>query len=134
MTSTEEHINAIRMLLKDVEDKVRSESAVDMQKIVGFSCSEASCDLFALLLHKKNLITPGFNINHRFFASDKIAKKKFSYDFPRKETLINLLVRQEGFREKLCYGREKKKEVVEKCIANTFKIKGTIEELIGETI
>ncbi len=134
MTNVEEHIKAVRALLKDVESKVRTGTIVEAQKIVGFSCSEASCDLFGILLHKKNLITPGFNINHRFFASEKIAKKKFSFDFQEKERLISMLVKQEGFRERLCYGKEKEKEVVEKCIANAFKIKEAVEGLIGETI
>lgn len=134
MTSIEEHVKSVKVLMKDVDDKVRADTIVEAQKLVGFACSEASCDIFALMLHKKNLITPGFNVNHRFFASEKIAKKRFEYDFPQKSTLLGLLVKQEDFREKLCYGRERKRDAVEQCIKNAYKIKGIIEEAIGESI
>ncbi len=134
MTSIEEHVKSAKALLKDVEDKVRLGTIVEAQKLVGFACSEASCDLFALMLHKKSLITPGYNVNHRFFASDKIANKRFGYDFPHKRDLLRLLVKQEDFREKLCYGRQRKKDDVEQCIKNAHKIKDIIEEILGERV
>ena len=134
MTSTEEHIKSIKVLMNDVDDKVRADMIVEAQKLVGFACSEASCDMFALMLHKKNLITPGFNVNHRFFASEKIAKKKFAYNFPQKSALLNFLVKQENFRERLCYGRDKKKDAVEQCIKNVYKIKAIVENVLGEAI
>lgn len=134
MTSVEEHRKSIKSLLKDVEDKVRADTIVGMQKLIGFSCSEAACDMLALMLHKKNLITAGFNVNHRFFLSQNIANKKFGFDFPRKHELLDLLVKQETSRTFLCYGRERDRKVVEECIKNTYKIKEIVEELIGEPV
>ncbi len=64
MASVEEHVKNARELLKDIDEKIRSDLIVERQKIIGFAASEISCDLLAILLHKKNLITPGFNVNH----------------------------------------------------------------------
>ena len=77
MTSIEDHKNSIKELIKDINEKIRSDLLVERQKLIGFSASEAACDLFALLLHKKSLISPGFNVNHRFFVSEKSAEERF---------------------------------------------------------
>ena len=134
MTSIEEHRKSISNLLKDVEDKVKAGTILEMQKLIGFSCSEAACNIFALFLHKKNLITAGFNVNHRFFASDKIARQKFAFEFQKKSELLNLLVKQENFRELICYGREKEKPLIENCIKNVYAIKEIAEEVLGESV
>ncbi|MBS3056593.1 MAG: hypothetical protein J4473_04120 [Candidatus Aenigmarchaeota archaeon] len=134
MTSPEAHKESVRILVEDVKEKLRSETAVHRQKLIGFACSEASCDLLAILLHKKNLIDPGFNVNHRFFVSTKIAASKFDYDFPSKRKLLLLLVNQEEYKNQLCYGKPKEKGVVLKCIENFFEIKKIIEKEVGEEI
>lgn len=134
MTSEEEHKKSIKDLLEDINEKVRSNLIVERQKLIGFSASEISCDLLALLLHKKNLISPGFNVNHRFFVSEKTARERFNFDFPQKEKLIPLLVKQEEFRTFLCYGREKGREIVEKAIENMSKIKEIVEKITGEDL
>ncbi len=134
MPAAEEHIKSARRLLRDVEDKVKADTIVEMQKLIGFACSEAACDMFALMLHRKHHIAPGFNVNHRFFASQRIAGKRFGFDFPHKNTLLDLLVRQENFRILLCYGRERDRQVVEDCIRNVYQIKALAEEIITEAI
>jgi len=134
MTLIEVHKENVRNLIEDIEEKLRAEIAVKRQKLIGFSGSEASCDLLAILLHKKNLISPGFNINHRFFASIKIAERRFDFDFPSKQELISLLVKQEEYRTLLCYGKPKQENIVTNCTKNLFEIKKIIEKEIGERI
>ena len=134
MTLIEIHKENVKNLIEDIEEKLRAETAVKRQKLVGFACSEASCDLLAILLHKKNLIDPGFNINHRFFASVKIAERRFNFDFPSKRELISLLVKQDEYRTLLCYGKPKEQNDVTLCIKNLFEIKRIIEKEIGEKI
>lgn len=73
------HKENARNLIEDIEEKLRLDVAIKRQKLVGFACSEASCELLSILLHKKNLISPGFNVNHRFFASEKIVKRRFDF-------------------------------------------------------
>ena len=132
MTTIEEHNKIIKGFLDDINEKIRANLLVERQKIVGFSASEAATNLFALLLHKKNLVEPGFNVNHRFFASEKIAKSKFDYEFPKKEEIIKLLINQESCRDKLCYGKEKEADIVDSAVKNLFKLKDIINSIIGE--
>lgn len=134
MTSVEEHVKNIKELLNDINEKARSDLIVERQKIIGFAASEISCDLLALFLHKRNLILPGFNVNHRFFSSEKSARERFDFDFPDKNKLIKLLVSQENYRTLLCYGKSKKRKVVEGAIENMQQIKDVIEKLTGESI
>lgn len=134
MTSEGEHRRSIKELLDDISEKVRADLLIERQKLIGFSASEASCNMLALLMHKKGLITPGFNVNHRFFASEKVAEEKLGFDFPEKVSLISLLVKQERYRTLLCYGRSKEKGVVQETIANMNRIKQAIERLLGEEI
>lgn len=134
MTSVEGHAKNIRELLRDIEEKIRSDLILERQKLVGFAASEVACELLALLLHKRNLISPGFNINHRFFASEKSARERFNFDFPEKDSLLPLFVSQEDYRTSLCYGKVKEKKVVEDAIKNMYKIKLIIEKEIGEVI
>lgn len=134
MTSVEEHKKSIQELVKDIHEKIRGNLLVERQKLIGFSASEASCDLLALLLHKKNIISPGFNVNHRFFRSEKSAHERLDFDFPEKEKFLKLLVRQEYFREQLCYGRAKEKSTVEEAIRNMFFLKELVENILKEEI
>ena len=129
MTTIEEHNKIIKGFLDDINEKIRANLLVERQKIIGFSASEAATNLFAILLHKKSLVEPGFNVNHRFFASEKIANVKFDYEFPKKEEIIQLLVNQEGFRDKLCYGKEKAADIVDSAVKNLFKLKELIDSI-----
>lgn len=132
MTTIEEHKRVLKELEKDIKEKIRRKIIVERQKLIGFATSEASTNSFAVLLHKKSLISPGFNINHRFFASIERAKEKFAYNFPSKEKILRLLVKQENFRDKLYYGKYKKPELVRNAIKNYFKLKSIIEKELGE--
>ena len=76
----------------------------------------------------------GYNINHRFFASEKIAQRRFDFEFPEKNNLIPLLVKQDESRTLLCYGKPKENNVVNNCIKNLFEIKKIIEKEVGEKI
>lgn len=134
MTTLEEHKKIINELIEDINEKIRSGLLLERQKIIGFASSEASVNIFAVFLHKNNLISPGFNVNHRFFASVKRARDSFSFDFQKKDEILELLVAQDEFRNKLCYGRDKEDFIAESAVQNLFKLKKIIEGLIGEEI
>lgn len=131
MTSIKEHLETAKILEEELEEKLRKNDVVRAQKIVGFAASEAATNLFAALLHKKKLISEGFNVNHLFFSSQKQAELRFDLDLPEKTTLLTLLVKQEGFREKLCYGRQKDEKIVLSAIENFYKIKELLEKNMG---
>lgn len=119
-------------LVSDIEEKIRMNIATQRQKIIGFSASEASVNLFSILLHKKNLITPGFNVNHNFFSSSQRSLAYFPQEFQNKEEIMELLVRQEEYRVLLCYGKDKSGDTVNKAIKNFYKLKEIIDMTIGE--
>jgi len=128
MTTIEEHKEIVREFIDDINEKLRANLLLERQKIIGFAASEAAANLFAIFLHSKNLIEPTFNINHRFFASQRIAERKFDFDFPHKEKILKLLIKQEDFRNKLCYGKRKNLDVVNNTIKNLFEIKDIIDK------
>lgn len=127
MPSIEEHEKTIKELIEDIEEKIRLNLVVKRQKIIGFSVSEASINLFALYLHKKGLIELGFNVNHLFFASKKRAENTFDFDFRNKPEILSLLTKIEGLRNRLCYGREKEPKDVNEAIELLFKLKNILE-------
>ena len=127
MTTEDEHKSIQDELEEDINEKINRGILSKRQKLIGFSTSEASTNLFARLLHKKELINPGFNVNHRFFASLQKAKDKFDFEFPNKEEILVLLVGQENFREKICYGKSKEDTLVKNAVKNYFKLKDLIE-------
>ncbi len=132
MTTIEEHKKIINEFLDDINEKIKAGLVAERQKIIGFAASEAATNLFALLLHLKNLIEPSFSLNHRFFASKNIAENSFNFNIPEKEKLLELLIKQEEFRNKLCYGRDKEAEIVRQAIENLFELKNIIEEIKEE--
>ncbi len=134
MSSVEEHKTAVKELLEDISEKIRAGLLLRRQKIIGFAASEASTNLFALFLHKKELISPGFNVNHKFFASPKRAKDTFQEVFEKKDSLLELLIQQELFRDKLCYGKSKDEKTVQEAVKNVFELKKLVEELLGEQV
>lgn len=134
MTTLNEHKLIISELIEDINEKIRSDLLLDRQKIVGFATSEAATNIFAYLLHKLSLISPGHNVNHNTFASIKRAEDKYQFDFKSKDEILKLMVKQEDYRNKLCYERQKTKEVVERAVKNLFVIKKKIEEIIGEEL
>jgi hypothetical protein len=128
MPSIEEHEKTVKELLEDIEEKIRLNLVAKRQKIIGFAVSEAATNLFAIYLHKNNLIEPGFNINHSFFASEKKAENIFSYSFQNKSETISYLVKIEQLRNRLCYGREKSAKEANEAISFLYKLKSTLEE------
>jgi|SRR3989344_2493864 len=134
MASLESHKNTVKELIDDINEKIKAGLLAQRQKIVGFAASEASTNMFAFFLHKKELISPGFNINHKFFASTKRAKDTFKEVFEEKNKIIEFMVKQEGFRDQLCYGKDKDEKTVIEAAKNLFELKQLLEKILGEEI
>jgi|SRR3989338_5552607 len=128
MASIEEHEKTANELIEDIEEKIRLGITAKRQKIIGFAASEAATNLFSIFLHKNNLISPGFNVNHSFFVSERRAQEAFTSDFRNKQEILDYLVRIEELRNRLCYGREKEAGEVNEAIEKLFKLKKILEE------
>lgn len=134
MTSAEEHLKAIQQFLEDIHEKIRSNLLVERQKIIGFTASEAATNLLEYFLHKKEVIPAGFRVNHRYFTSERKAQSYLDFEFSHKKEIISLMIKQEEFREVLCYGKEKEGEKVSAAITNLNKIKTIITQELGEEL
>lgn len=134
MTTIDNHKAILRELLEDIDEKIRKDIILERQKILGFALSEASAHMLAVLLLKNKLVSSGFTINHRYFCSEQRARERLKMDFPGKDEIIPLLVKQEQARDRLCYGRDKNRKEVEEAIANISRLKTIIEDKLGEPL
>lgn len=134
MTSVEEHLKTLKQMEEDIKQKIRENTVLERQKIIGFAVSEGALNCFAIFLHKNNIISEGFNVNHKWFGSEKLAKKHLPSDFTKKEIIIPKLVEIELLRDRLCYGKEKSLKEVERAIKLFFDVKRDISDMIGEEL
>jgi|SRR3989344_856912 len=134
MTSMEEHKKNFEQFMADINEKIRANLLIDRQKIIAFDASEAATNLFEYFLHKKNAIPAGFQTNHNYFSSEKMAERYLDFDFPKKVEIIYLMVNQEKLRNLLCYGKEKELVKIKEAIDNLNKINEIISEEIGEAL
>lgn len=134
MTTLQEHRNIIHAMEDDLKEKIRMNVLADRQNIVGFAVSEGAVNMFAYFLHKKQLISPGFNVKHNIFASQKRAESQFPFLFSHKDELLKALVRVEMLCDRLCYGKKKPEAEVEEAVSLFFQIKKIIENELGEQL
>ncbi|MBI2632062.1 hypothetical protein HYW75_03600 [Candidatus Pacearchaeota archaeon] len=127
----EDHNKRLQESLKVIEESIEK-GIVERQRTIGFSISAACSDMFEILLHKKDLISPGFMIKHERFNSQNKIKEKFPFDFPRKEETIKLISEIEKMRNPLCYGKPQKEDSIKKVIENFNKLKEIFKEEINE--
>ncbi len=96
------------------------------QRIIGLHASRGIIELLSLFLHTKKLIDEGFQLNLRWFKSNKVGDKL--PEFENKKDIISKLTKLENICEILSYGSEKPVDKTKEAI-NLFK---ELEELLGE--
>ena len=112
----EEHEKAYREHLKNIERFIE-EGITENQRNIGFNVSQGSVELFAIHLHKLNLLQgSGDQFDHRIFKSENLIKKKIPFMFPSRKEILKLMEELENERIALCYGNRKPKERIEKSI------------------
>lgn len=84
---------------------IEMEGLEKSQRIVGLHASRGIMELLSMLLHKKKLVDKGFQLNHRWFKSEKVASKL--PDFEDKKEIISKMVKLENLCEALAYGAQK---------------------------
>lgn len=118
----ESHLENLKESIKEIEEAI-TEGLTNKQRSLGFHTSAAAIDFLEIILHKNNLIDPGFVIKHEWFNSKRKISEKFHFDFPNKKEIIKLITNIENIRNKLCYGRRQEKEILENLIKNFNKLK-----------
>lgn len=106
--SFEEHKRIIFKWALEVEGLEKS------QRIIGLHASRAIIELLSIFLHKNKLVDEGFQLNHRWFKSDKVISKL--PEFGNKTEIVIKLVELENLCERLSYGTQKPTKDTEKAI------------------
>lgn len=98
------------------------------QRIIGTHASRGAVELLSSYLHRINKMDIGSQVNHRWFKSEKV-KDRFP-DFPKKEKIINKMIKLENACESLTYSSKK----TEKEIKDAVKLFGELETIFEELI
>ncbi len=98
------------------------------QRVIGLNASRGILELLSLYLHKKKLVLSGFQINHRWFKSNKIYEK--IPDFEGKNEILEKLIRLENICEKISYGTSKSVEEIEEAIKLFNVLEDKIKKLL----
>lgn len=120
----ESHLKNLKESIEVIEESIEK-GLVERQRNIGFNASAACIDMLEMLLHKNNLIDPGFIIKHEWFRSANRLKEKFPFDFPKKSEIISLISKIEEKRDVLCYGKPQKIDAIQEVLDdfNTLKKK-----------
>ena len=128
----EEHEKAYKEHLDNLNSAIEN-GIEECQRNIGFNISQGSVELFAIFLHKFNLIhSSGDQIDHRIFKSKNLIEKKLSFDFSQKKKILELMKKIEEERNALCYGSRKPKSRVEKIIIDFNELRKIINKEIED--
>lgn len=119
----EDHLKAYKEH-RDSIDWAIDRGIINSQRIIGMHASRAITELFSTFLHKINAIEAGFQINHRWFKSEKVSEK--FPDFPEKDNIIKKFRDLELKSENLTYGSQKSEEE----IRAVLKLFNEVEKII----
>lgn len=100
------------------------------QRTVGLNASRAIVELLSAYLHKKKLVDEGFQLNHRWFKSEKVSEK--IPNFENKKEIIQKMVVLENSSETLTYGAPKSREIIKEIIELFNEIEKIILGMLNE--
>ena len=123
----ETHLKNLKESFEVIEESIEK-GLVERQRNIGFNTSAACIDMLEMLLHKHDLIDPGFVIKHEWLKSSNKIKEKFPFDFPKKNEIISLMSKIEEKRDVLCYGKPQKIEILQEVIKNFNELKKKFKE------
>ena len=66
----ESHLENLEESFREIENAVK-EGLEKKQRTIGFHTSSAAIDMLEIILHKNNLIDPGFVIKHEWLNSKR---------------------------------------------------------------
>ncbi|MBI3034926.1 hypothetical protein HYY71_01255 [Candidatus Woesearchaeota archaeon] len=100
------------------------------QRIIGLHTSRAIIDLLSIHLLKKEKISPGKQINHRWFKSLRASGK--IPNFPNKKQIVEKIVELELLCEKLTYGSKRPETEAKKALDLFHELESKIRGLENE--
>ena len=126
--NVEAHLRNLRESLELIEESI-GVGLVERQRTIGFNTSAASADMLEIMLHRRDLIDPGFIVKHEWMKSRRKTQERFQFDFPKKEEILSLMTRIEEKRNTLCYGKPQKDETIRGVIENFNTLKKIFREV-----
>ena len=124
----EEHEKAYKEHLNNINRAIE-EGVEENQRNLGYNISQGAVELFAILLHRLNLLQgSGDQLDHRIFKNKNLIEKKIPPTFTSKEKILEIMKNIEEERIALCYGNRKPKERIEKTIMNFQELRKIINE------
>ena len=100
------------------------------QRIIGLHASRAILDLLSIYLLKKGKMSPGKQINHRWFKSGKVSDKL--PDFKNKNQITEKIIKLELLCEKLTYGSQRSETEIKTALELFNEIEAKIKNLENE--
>ena len=126
----EHHLENLKESVREIENAVK-EGLASKQRTLGFHTSSAAIDILEIILHKNNLIDPGFVIKHEWFNSKKKIEEKLPFDFSKKREILACIVKIEAARNKLCYGKRQDEKGLEEIVQEFLRLKELFVEVAG---
>jgi len=126
--NTEAHKKSLRESIDVIGECVRK-GISERQKTIGFHCSSGAIDMMEMLLHKENLVSPGFILKHDWLGSERKIKEKLPFDFRNKRKIINSMMFIEEKRNLLCYGKPQREQTIREVIEKFNELRRIFREL-----
>lgn len=98
------------------------------QRIIGLHASRGILELLSVFLHKRKLIDEGFQLNHRWFKTEKVSSKL--PEFENKKEIISKIVRLENLCEILSYGTQRPLDETQQAL----NLSKELEEILNKQI
>src|SRR3989338_9925212 len=83
----ESHLDNLEESIREIETAVK-EGLEKKQRTIGFHTSSAAIDMLEIILHKNNLIDPGFVIKHEWLNSKRKTEEKLPFCFSKKDEIL----------------------------------------------
>ena len=126
----EHHLENLKESVEEIENAVKV-GLIKKQRTLGFHTSSAAIDILEIILHKYNLIDPGFIIKHEWLNSKRKIEEKLPFEFPGKKEILKHIVKIESARSKLCYGKRQKEKDLEEIAEEFSQLKDLFIEVSG---
>jgi len=124
----ESHLENLKESVREIELAVKM-GLLEKQRTIGFHTSAGAIDMLEIILHKFNLIDPGFVIKHEWFNSVRLASEKLPFDFSQKKIILSLVMEIEGFRNTFCYGKRQEESSLEKAVLCFHRLREIFQEV-----
>ena len=122
----ENHLESYKVHKETIFDwALKVKGIKSSQRIIGTHASRAMVDLLAVYLLKRNLISPGLQLNHRWFKSKNILEKL--PEFENKKEICEDMIKLELLCEDLTYGSPKPEEKIKEAIILFNKIESMLK-------